>query len=132
MDNGIETKKGRTIAHVTASAITLALSLVAFALFAYMAVEFFMSIPLQGSGESISEQLGIGLTIGFSIVFMIIFGGAEIIVSVFAIPLHISVVKYRDGGARRYGIVALLTNSSIVIISIVTFIVVLIMNGAAS
>ena len=128
MDNGIEKKKGRAIAHVTASAITLALSLVAFALFAYMAVEFFMSIPLQGSGESMSEQLGIGLTIGFSIVFMIIFGIAQLILSAIGIPLLITVAKMREGSAGAFGKVGAVIASVMIFVAVAVFVIALIIS----
>lgn len=126
-------KKGTAgrVVHLTASVIFLLLSLAAFVLYAVMFTEFVSALAVRGELEGTSEQLGNGLSVAFALIFMIIFGGADLVLSAISTALGSTVIKYRTGTARKYGIVATVLSVLFLLGTLISFIVAVIMNGAA-
>ena len=93
-----------------------------------MAVGFFWNIALSGTGESAGENFGIGLSAGFALVFMIIFGIAQLILSAIGIPLLITVAKMREGSAGAFGKVGAVIASVMIFVAVAVFVIALIIS----
>ena len=124
MEKSDEIKK--TI-HTVVCALLFAVVFISFVMYAYVAVNFFIDYGRQGTGNSGGENFGIGLSVGFGAVFMIIFGVAELVASMISIPLHIWLVKARRSVAYD-GKVALIINAVLLILSVAAFAVMFIMT----
>lgn len=114
--------------HLTATAVFLVLSIIALAAFSVMLVEFIGANISKGDADGTGEQLSAGLSAAFALVFMIIFGLADLVISVIGITLSSTVIRFRKDGARVFGIVATVINAVsvavVVIASAVAFLVV--------
>ena len=112
------------IVHITAAIILLVAATLAFAFTAYFEVTYFVEhaeyIKMGEAGES---QLGPGLGKVFSLVFSLIgmiTGGA---LSIIGVVLSATVIKYRVGRERIFGIVSVVLNALYILAMLSAFIV---------
>ena len=104
MDNN-KVSKGRVV-HLIAAIVLLILATLAF-IFAmslcYSAID--LEMQMRAAAES-GQQFGLGLSQGFTLVFLIIFGAVNLILSAISVTLSATVWRCCSGGQRIFGIVA--------------------------
>ena len=86
----------------------------------------------MAEGASASEELGIGLSAGFALIFMIIFGSADLVLSAVALVLSATLIRIREGRDRVYGIVTTAINGLFILATAISFITALILNGTGA
>lgn len=117
MDNN-KVSKGRVV-HLTAAIIILVLATVAFAItmsLSYSAID----LKTQHNATTDSgEQLGLGLSQMIVIIYLIIFGAANLILSAIGVILSATVWRYRQGKTRIIGIASTVLNSLYILAGVI-------------
>ena len=125
--------KKQTVAravHITASVVMSLLALAAFILYTSLFFEFIEAKLAEGA--SASEELGIGLSTGFALIFMIIFGGADLVLSAVALVLSATLIRIREGRDRVYGIVTTAINGFFIAATAISLSLTLIIGGTGA
>ncbi len=108
-------------AHTVSALVFFIAALIAFAAFLNFAISFFDLQNADGTVENAGEQLGIGISAAVSVIFSVVFGVGEFVLSLIGIPLALTVVKYRDGAAAVIAKIATIINLIILGITLVVF-----------
>ena len=118
-------KRGGAIAktaHTVSALVFFIAALISFIVFLNLAISFMILQSEAGTGVDAGEQLGKGISAVVSVIFSIVFGVGEILLSLIGIPLAISVVKYRDGVAAIIAKIAMAINFLILAVTLVVFV----------
>lgn len=119
----------RTV-HIIASVIMSVSALLVFILYTSLFFEFIEARMAEGA--SASEELGIGLSAGFALIFMIIFGGADLVLSAVALVLSATLIRIREGRDRVYGIVTTAINGFFIAATAISLSLTLIIGGTGA
>ncbi len=116
MDNKVS--KGRVV-HLTAAIIVLILATLAFTLtmsLSYSAID--LEARHSAAADS-GDQLGLGLSQAIVIIYLIVIGVANLILSAIGVTLSATVWRYRQGKTRIFGMVSTVLNSLYILAGII-------------
>ena len=109
----MKNKKAGLIIHITASALFALALLVIFILYTSLFCEFIAASFETESPDSLSQ----GLTRAFALIFMIIFGAADLVISLISAILSGTLAKRGEGKTRIFG--KILFELSIILVALV-------------